>query len=214
MRAPRGQEPQVRRPQSHQHRGRATAWRLGTFDPVREGEGCWAERSAIPRMGPGTREVAMTAPSRWRTSRQVVVGFDQSPQSIAALRWAASYVAGQDTLLRIVHVWDLTDAELFSAAVVAESVAADERAVVTRRVAEAIGARTPELDWQIEVLRGHVGPTLVRAADRADLLVVGTGAHTGLRRLAAGSVGHYCLSHAHCPVVAVPAPLDALAESS
>ena len=156
----------------------------------------------------------MKAPSGWTRSRQVVVGFDQSPQSIAALRWAAAYVAGQDALLRIVHVRDLMDAELFSAAAVAESVAADERAVVTRRVTEAIGARTPELDWQIEALRGHVGPTLVCAADQADLLVVGTGAHTGLRRLAAGSVGHYCLSHAHCPVVAVPAQPHALAESS
>ena len=155
----------------------------------------------------------MTALSRWSRSRQVVVGFDPSLQSLAALRWAASYVAGQDALLRIVHVWDLTEAELFSAAVVAESVAVDERAVVTRRVAEAIGARTSKTDWQIEVLRGHVGPTLVRAADRADLLVVGTGGHTGLRRLAA-SVSHYCLSHARCPVVAVPAPLNTLAESS
>jgi nucleotide-binding universal stress UspA family protein len=123
-------------------------------------------------------------------------------------------VAGQDALLRIVHVWDLTDSELFSAAAVAASVAADARAVVTRCVTEAIGEPSTELDWQIEVLRGRVGPTLVRAADQADLLVVGTGAHAGLRRLAAGSVGHYCLSHAHCPVVAVPALSDALAESS
>jgi len=154
----------------------------------------------------------MTAPSRLTTSRQVVVGFDQSPQSITALRWAASYVADRGALLRIVHVWDLTDAELFSAAAVAESVAADEREVVTRRVAEVMGTGTEWQDWQVEVLRGHVGPTLVRAADRADLLVVGTGAHTGVRRLAAGSVSHYCLSHARCPVVAVPAAAGVLAE--
>ena len=32
-------------------------------------------------------------------------------------------------------------------------------------------------DWQVEVLRGPVGPTLVRVADGVDLLVVGTGAH-------------------------------------
>ena len=156
----------------------------------------------------------MAAPSGWTRSRQVVVGFDMSPQSMAALRWAASYAENQDALLRIVHAWDLTDAELFSAAAVAERVATDERAVVTRCVTKAIGARTRELDWRIEVLRGNVGPTLVRAADHADLLVVGTGAHTGLRRLAAGSVGHYCLSHAQCPVVAVPAAPDTLAESS
>jgi nucleotide-binding universal stress UspA family protein len=36
-------------------------------------------------------------------------------------------------------------------------------------------------------------------------LVVGTRDHVGLGRLFAGSISHYCLSHASCPVVAVPA---------
>ena len=39
------------------------------------------------------------------------------------------------------------------------------------------------------------------------LLVVGTREHVGLGRLLTSSVSHYCLSHALCPVVAVPAPL-------
>lgn len=156
----------------------------------------------------------MAAPDPSNASKQVVVGVDESAPSMAALHWAASYADDVGAVLRIVHVWDLTEAELFSAAAVTEAVAADERAVVTRRVAESMGARTEGKDWQVEVLRGHVGPTLVRAADRAELLVVGTGAHTGLRRLAAGSVSHYCLSHAHCPVVAVPAQPGALAEST
>jgi nucleotide-binding universal stress UspA family protein len=41
--------------------------------------------------------------------------------------------------------------------------------------------------------------------------VVGTQEHTGLRRAVAGSVSHYCLSHADVPVVAVPAAGAALA---
>jgi nucleotide-binding universal stress UspA family protein len=47
---------------------------------------------------------------------------------------------------------------------------------------------------------------LRRQSEEADLLVVGTGDHVGLGRLLVGSVSHYCLSHAKCPVVAVPAP--------
>jgi hypothetical protein len=39
----------------------------------------------------------------------------------------------------------------------------------------------------------------------AALLVVGTQEHAGIGRLVSGSVSHYCLSHAQCPVVAVPA---------
>jgi hypothetical protein len=44
------------------------------------------------------------------------------------------------------------------------------------------------------------------AAERAALSVVGTREHVGLGRLLSGSVSHYCLSHALCPIVAAPAP--------
>ena len=47
----------------------------------------------------------------------------------------------------------------------------------------------------------------MRRSKDAKLVVVGTREHVGLDRLLAGSVSHYCLSHAACPVVAVPAPL-------
>ena len=40
------------------------------------------------------------------------------------------------------------------------------------------------------------------------LLVVGTKEHVGISRIVAGSISHYCLSHAQCPVVAVPAVRD------
>ena len=40
------------------------------------------------------------------------------------------------------------------------------------------------------------------------LLVVGTKVHVGISRIVAGSISHYCLSHAQCPVVAVPAVRD------
>ena len=45
--------------------------------------------------------------------------------------------------------------------------------------------------------------------------MVGTREHVGLGRLLTGSVSHYCLSHAGCPVVAVPSPpSDGRAEDS
>jgi nucleotide-binding universal stress UspA family protein len=44
------------------------------------------------------------------------------------------------------------------------------------------------------------------------VLVVGTREHTGLRRAVAGSVSHYCLSHAGVPVVAVPPASATIAE--
>ena len=49
------------------------------------------------------------------------------------------------------------------------------------------------------------GPTLVAQSASASLLVVGTRENAGWSRLVHGSVSHYCLSHARCPVVVVPA---------
>jgi Universal stress protein family len=52
---------------------------------------------------------------------------------------------------------------------------------------------------------GYAGEVLVARSRDAQLLVVGTREYAGLGRLLVGSVSHYCLSHASCPVVAVPA---------
>jgi hypothetical protein len=46
---------------------------------------------------------------------------------------------------------------------------------------------------------------LVERFQGAAALVLGNRDHVGIDRLLVGSVSHYCLSHASCPVVAVPA---------
>ncbi|HEY6686462.1 MAG TPA: universal stress protein [Propionibacteriaceae bacterium] len=47
---------------------------------------------------------------------------------------------------------------------------------------------------------------MVGESKDAKLLVLDARGHRGLERLLVGSVGHYCLSHAFCPVVWVLAP--------
>ena len=164
-------------------------------------------------MGSGTKEVAMAPQTQRRAAKEVVVGIDDSSQSVAALRWAAAYAKGAGAVLRLLHVWDLSEAELYSVAALPEAVAEDARLRLTRLVVDVLGAPAERNGWHLEVLRGPVGPTLVRAAESAELLVVGTGGHTGLRRIAAGSVSHYCLAHAGCPIVAVPGRLPAAGRS-
>ena len=66
----------------------------------------------------------------------------------------------------------------------------------------------PRPDWLIQFARGDAGPILVRQSRNASLLVIGTPEHLGLGRFIAGSVGHYCLSHSTCPLVAIPAALQ------
>jgi len=69
-------------------------------------------------------------------------------------------------------------------------------------------AVAPRPDWILQFASGDAGHILVEQSKDARLLVVGTREHAGLRRLLSGSVSHYCLSHALCLVVAVPAPLS------
>jgi nucleotide-binding universal stress UspA family protein len=78
-----------------------------------------------------------------------------------------------------------------------------------REAAEAVfDSVLPELGWELKFFSGEAGPILVAESVGAALLVVGTKEHVGIGRLIFGSVSHYCLSHAKCPVVAVPAVPD------
>ena len=65
-------------------------------------------------------------------------------------------------------------------------------------------AAAPEPDWTLEIRDGVAGRELVNASAEAQLLVVGTREHVGLGRLIKGSVSHYCITHARCPVAAIP----------
>ena len=62
----------------------------------------------------------------------------------------------------------------------------------------------PELGWRLQFFGDEPGPLLVRESGRSAMLVIGTREHVGFGRILTGSVSHYCLSHASCPIVAVP----------
>ena len=139
------------------------------------------------------------------TVKHVVVGVDTSPPSVAALRWAAGYAAITHAELRVVHAFVLEPSEMYgSTAGLRDEIRRDARAALTELVTEALGSPPLADPWRLDVVEGPAGRVLVEASQHADLLVLGTGEHTGVRRLMSGSVSHYCLSHARGPVVAVP----------
>ena len=145
----------------------------------------------------------------------VVVGVDDSRQSQAAVRWAAAHAALTGAELDIVHVWGLEPSDMYGpTGDLRDAVLPDLRKRLVDMVTDAIGPATGPTKWTLEIIQGPPGPTLVQRASNADLLVVGTGEHAGVRRLVSGSVSHHCLSHAHGPVVAVPALGEPAAETS
>ena len=138
--------------------------------------------------------------------QQVLVGVDETASAAAALRWAARFARLTGATLRVVHTWDLPAGRVLTATdpylVAATS---DARARATRFVQDTLGPDAGDTPWLLDVDEGRPGPALARRSHEAALLVVGTGDHVGVRRLLEGSVSHYCVSHAGCPVVAVPA---------
>jgi nucleotide-binding universal stress UspA family protein len=148
-----------------------------------------------------------------RRKHEVVVGVDESPAAAAALTWAAGHAVENGRPLRVVHAWTTSTRAMTGIARVhhREAASADARARITRVVLATLGESAPQLRWTLDVQPGAPGPVLVERSRGALVLVVGTQEHTGLRRAVAGSVSHYCLSHADVPVVAVPAAGAALA---
>jgi nucleotide-binding universal stress UspA family protein len=145
------------------------------------------------------------------TPSAVVVAVDESASSRAALRWATKYARDIAAELQVVHVlrYDYGDPVAWAPGMlgVPRTLSADAIDLNKKRLVNLYAAMSPEPSWSLHFLDAPAGPEIVAFARSAQLLVVGTREHRGLERLLLGSVSHYCLSHAHCPVVAVPAPV-------
>jgi nucleotide-binding universal stress UspA family protein len=139
---------------------------------------------------------------------EIVVGLDDSPSSKAALQWAAQQARSTGAVLRAVHALDWpygpeSDVTRQSANAKYPTHQGVEDAY-RQAITAVFDAVSPGPDWSLKFAKGNAGEVLVMQSQDADLLVVGTREHVGLGRLLLGSVSHYCLTHASCPVVAVP----------
>lgn len=144
---------------------------------------------------------------------EVVVGFDDTPSSRAALAWAARYARSTGLRLRAVHVLsEVPDPMAWVSSYDAAGYLGDSPSPedVEGRIKEVVrqsfAALQPEPDWRLDFVGGTPGKTLIKESRRSKLLVIGTREHTGIERFFSGSVSHFCLGHSIRPVVAVPAP--------
>lgn len=138
--------------------------------------------------------------------KPIVVGLDRSPQSTAALEWAAAEAINRGLPLHLLHaveppLWlgpdgtDDFDSHPAECITDARRALADSCAGLTVTWSQPYGAPLP---------------ALTSASRSATLVVVGTKAHGAVRRLVAGSTAVELIADAHCPVVVTRADLPEL----
>jgi nucleotide-binding universal stress UspA family protein len=141
--------------------------------------------------------------------RRVIVGASGSPGNLGALRHAEHLARACDAALIPVHTWVPPDGDIAdrrSPCISLRRLWADD---AWQRLWDALDAAWGQIPADLPVLpmvkRGAPGPVLTAiASDPDDLLVVGTGRRGTLARVFPGRVSRYCVTHAQCPVLAVP----------
>ncbi|MGQ7295952.1 universal stress protein [Quadrisphaera sp. KR29] len=138
--------------------------------------------------------------------RGVVVGADSSPAARGALRFALEAAAVRGAEVTAVRAWQppslwgSTQHGPAHAQLVALEQA--QRALLQEAVAEAQRAH-PGVVVHQRLVREHPATALLRAAEGAELLVVGSRGSGGFRGLLLGSVSRPVIHHAHGPVAVV-----------
>ncbi|MFF7475104.1 universal stress protein [Streptomyces sp. NPDC008092] len=139
------------------------------------------------------------------TERRVVVGVDGSPSSYAALRWALRYAGLVDGVVEAVAVWELPGLYGWSGPAVDMDLDAEEaRNRMRQELTDVLGADTAG-SVRSHLVHGNTTDVLLRAAEGAEALVVGSRGRGGFARALLGSVSQQVCQHASCPVVIVRA---------
>jgi nucleotide-binding universal stress UspA family protein len=136
----------------------------------------------------------------------VVVGVDGTTHSEAAIAFAFAEASLRDGHLVAVHTWadSVMDTALLGHPDAPDFTPAQQRAY--ELLAERLTGwqeKYPDVHVTREVVRDHPSRALLRYAEGAALVVVGTRGRGGFRSLALGSTGQRLLHHAPCPVAVV-----------
>ena len=124
---------------------------------------------------------------------RIVLGYDGSPAAVSALSWTAARASRGLTKVDVVLV---------------DSPFTKDRAAGLQRLGEAeafLLERLPALHVELHRLEGAVTGSIVRAAEAADLVVVGINPGHPIRAAAAGWMPLRLSIHATAPVCMIPA---------
>lgn len=133
----------------------------------------------------------------------VVAGVDGSAESMAAAEWAAHEAVRRERSLRLVHVWNWhprqEDGEIATAA---------QRHLARRflrQAEERVRAVCPDVRFTDEQMEGPATAALLKAAEQAELMVLGSRGLSGFTGFLVGSVALGVVAKTTRPVVLVRA---------
>ena len=132
---------------------------------------------------------------------RIASAFDGSPESRLALHWAARLAAASNAeRLRVITVH--APIAVAGLGFAAQSVDPIRRGDLERDQAAAIASLGRAVEGR--VIEGKPAGVLVDASREADLLVMGSRGYGPLQAVLLGSVSHYVVRRAACPVVICP----------
>ncbi|MFJ3306704.1 universal stress protein [Streptomyces sp. NPDC086549] len=140
----------------------------------------------------------------------VVVGVDGSAESLAAAQWAAREAVRRERPLRLLHAWNWHPSRQESGIDNAAQRHLARR--VLREAEDRVRAEYPGVQVSAEQVEGPAIGALVKAADEADLLVLGSRGLSGFTGFLVGSVALGVVAGASRPVVLVRAGEEAADE--
>lgn len=152
--------------------------------------------------------------------RRVVVGVDDSPGGLAALRHAVDMARAGQVRLVAIRSWGLglprhggrrrrrVGSDHGPLVPFFDGAEQRQKSALLIRLAfrDAVGGIPDDVAVAIRTPEGDPGRVLAEFAADGDVLVVGTARDQAVKRFMHGSVSHYCSAHAQCPVVVVPPP--------
>ncbi|MEV6291422.1 universal stress protein [Streptomyces sp. NPDC051896] len=137
--------------------------------------------------------------------RTIMVGLDGSPESRAAAEWAAREAQLRGLPVKLVHAWEPIPEHLAEATHGGAETLRHWTERIPREAAEGLRLRHPGVEVTTEQLTGLPSEALVRAAQDAELLVLGSRRLGGIGGFLVGSVGLAVVAHTERPVVLVHA---------
>jgi nucleotide-binding universal stress UspA family protein len=132
------------------------------------------------------------------TSGPLVVGYDGSPSSLAAVRRGVSLAARLDRAVRVVVAWHIPLAapglpDNWSPSGDAEQMLSELTATLFPEGAPA--------SFTTAAIQGDAAVVLIRESIGAEMVLVGSRGHSGIAGLLLGSVSTAVAEHAACPVL-------------